>query len=128
LLGCVDLCNRGAEDTPTAFRDGVTSPSGGEYATSATNDPFLDFPSGKRYRLFHGLSDAPTLIVPYVSFSPRPLADGSGFTVSPGNQTVIRAVTPSYIEVENDTCTDFFLRVVATRDTPTIIPDAGDGG
>ncbi|HTM46555.1 MAG TPA: hypothetical protein VL137_16470, partial [Polyangiaceae bacterium] len=70
-------------------------------------------------------------VVPYVSFSPNPLSDRSGFTVSPGNQTVIVAVTPTYIEVKNDTCTDFFLRVVASVGdaapvTPTPVPTTTD--
>lgn len=99
--------------------------------TSEANDTYLDFPSGMRYRLFHDLIDTPSLIVPYVSFSPTPLEDGSGFTISPGNQTVVHAVTNRYIEVENDTCTDFFLRVVASTEdfTPApVVNNPGDAG
>jgi hypothetical protein len=130
-----DLCGRNSNDPPSEFSDGLTSNSATLYMTSEADAPYLDFPSGMRYRLFHELMNTPSLIVPYVSFSPTPLSDGSGFTVSPGNQTVINAVTDDYIEVENDTCTDFFLRVVASTEdftpAPTVNNDAdagADGG
>lgn len=125
-----DLCGRNSDDPPVAFRDGLTSGSGTLYMSSEANDTYLDFPSGMRYRLFHDLIDTPSLIVPYVSFSPTPLGDGSGFTISPGNQTVVHAVTNQYIEVENDTCTDFFLRVVASTEdfSPAAVVNNGDAG
>ena len=131
LAGCLEAtCNRHSDEPATAFRAGVTRSS--QYMTGGPNEPYLDFPSGKRYRLFHGLSEAPAFVVPYVSFSPDPAEDGSGFSVSPGNQTVIRAVTSEYIEVENDTCTDFYLRVVAagvSDEAAAAVSDAGpDGG
>jgi hypothetical protein len=128
-----DLCGRNSDDPPTEFSDGLTSNSATLYMTSEADAPYLDFPSGMRYRLLHELLNTPSLIVPYVSFSATPLSDGSGFTISPGNQTVINAVTDDYIEVENDTCTDFFLRVVASTDdfdgtstpAPAAATDAG---
>src|SRR5262245_31238210 len=81
-----DICNRNSDDPPAEFTDGLTSNSGTLYMTSEANDPYLDFPSGMRYRLVHDLINTPSLIVPYVSFSATPLGDGSGFTISPGNQ------------------------------------------
>jgi hypothetical protein len=128
-----DICDRNNDDAPVAFNAGLTSNSATLYMTTEADEPYLDFPSGKRYRLFHDLLHTPSLIVPYVSFSVTPLHDGSGFTISPGNQTVITAVTDQYIEVENDTCTDFYLRVVASTDdfgpAPVVSADAGaDGG
>lgn len=126
-----DICGRNSDDAPTEFSDGLTSNSATLYMTSEADAPYLDFPSGMRYRLFHELMNTPSLIVPYVSFSATPLSDGSGFTISPGNQTVVNAVTDDYIEVENDTCTDFFLRVVATTDdfTPAAVASpSGDAG
>jgi hypothetical protein len=130
--GCLSpTCHRNDDVVPQAFHAGITDYTAHHYETSAVNASYLDFPSGKRYRLFHGLSDIPSEVVPYVSFSPNPLSDRSGFTVSPGNQTVIVAVTPTYIEVKNDTCTDFFLRVVASVGdaapvTPTPVPTTTD--
>jgi len=132
--GCMgDACNRNSDDPPVPFHGGLTSSSNQDYITSLPEEPYLDFPSGRRYRLFHDLAGVPTLIVPYVSFSPTPVLDDSGFTISPGNQTVIHRITDEYIDVENDTCTHFYLRVVASVDdftTPSGV-DAGvsqDGG
>jgi hypothetical protein len=125
-------CHRNSDDPPIEVRSGLTSNSGTLYMTTEADGQYLDFPSGTRYRLFHDLLSTPSLIVPYVSFSATPLADGSGFTISPGNQTVINGVTDEYIDVENDTCTDFFLRVVASTDGfgPIPVPGgpAGDAG
>jgi hypothetical protein len=125
-----DICDRNSDDPPVEFTDGLTSNSATLYMSSKADDAYLDFPSGKRYRLFHDLLDTPSLIVPYVSFSATPLSDGSGFTISPGNQTVINAVTDEFIEVENDTCTDFYLRVVASTDdfSPAPAANAPDAG
>jgi hypothetical protein len=124
-----DICGRNSDDPPVVFSDGLTSNSATLYMTSEADDPYLDFPTGRRIQLFHDLLGTPSLIVPYVSFSATPLNDGSGFTISPGNQTVITAVTDEYIEVENDTCTDFYLRVVASTDdfspAPAATADAG---
>lgn len=120
-LACSAECHRNEDLPAVTYRDGLTL--GDQYMTTEVEDAYLDFPSGRRYRLMHQLGRVPGLIVPYVSFSAHPLDDRTGFTVSPGNQTVVRAVTATYVEVENDTCTDFYLRVVAS--VADGVPDAG---
>lgn len=121
LTACAATCHRNEDLPAVIYRDGLTV--GDQYMTTEVGDAYLDFPSGRRFRLMHQLGSVPGLIVPYVSFSAHPLDDRTGFTVSPGNQTVVRAVTATYIEVENDTCTDFYLRVVAS--VADDVPDAG---
>ena len=44
---------------------------------------------------------------------------------SAGNQTVLEAVTDEFIQIHNDTCAEFYLRVTATAAPAGAISDAG---
>jgi hypothetical protein len=94
---------------PIPYADGATV--GNEYASSPIAGPWLPFPGGRRYRLLHDLGRAPTEVTAYLSFD----AEGRGnFSTATGNSALFTQVTDSYVAVYNDSCADFFLRVVAS--------------
>jgi hypothetical protein len=119
--GCGASCDRDKGDA-VRFEGGTTDTAAGVYETSPWQGPYLDFPAGRTYRLIHGLGSRPRLIVPYLSFDRSPVAapgeprsDRNSHTaIGAGNQAIIEAVTADHIDVRNDTCSDIFLRVVAS--------------
>ncbi len=112
---CSSTCNRGQGDT-LDFTGGITA--GDEYQSSPRGGPYLEFPSGRRYRLVHGLTNPPTpgTIEIRLGFEPSGnLADTAG------NQAILDSVDAESIVIENDTCADFFLYVYARG---SAIPDS----
>jgi len=103
-------CGCGKEHgDPILWLDGTTV--GNQYESSPMAGPWLDFPGGRRYRLVHSLGRVPTEVTAYLSFEPDDLAN---FTTSAGNSALFEQVTDEYVDVHNDGCPDFFVRVVAS--------------
>jgi hypothetical protein len=101
------------------------------YETSAPGERMLDFPSGKIYDIAHQLGRTPALVEVYVSFKEQ-LVPGddpydpyapNNVSLAAGNQAVIEAWDDEIIRVRNDTCADYYLRVVAVSAGP-----GGQGG
>lgn len=117
---------------PQRYSGGNTNEAGSFYESSSWDGPFLYFPSGRRYRLMHGLSERPTDYGVVLSFAEYPFAGGGGVAESAGNQAIVENVTEDFVEVRNDTCAEFFLRLWARvapfEDTPATSPVAGDAG
>ena len=120
--GCIASC-------PTVDRyyergEALVAPNGaGVYETSPAAGPFLPFEGGTVWHLHHALGRVPTSVQLYTSFSAHPnesYAGGSSPTA--GNETLILDVDENDLVVKNDTCSGFWLRVVATADVPL---DAG---
>jgi hypothetical protein len=118
--GCGIDCET-ADSDPVRFEGGLTR--GSLYETSGWEGPFLHFPPGRRFQLMHRLGTVPAEVKTYLAFSSRGPADGSNATESAGNQVVIEVVNDELIQVRNDTCADFHLRLVARADGS----DAGAG-
>jgi hypothetical protein len=108
-------CNREG-GPPVDYTEGTTN--GDTYQTTPIDGRWLHFPGGRRYRLHHALGQKPAELSSTLSFdedvhpeegdeSPR------GSTEASGHAVIWREVTERYIEVENDTCAGFYLRVVA---------------
>ena len=131
LLACGSTCPRESEDTPKRFTGGTTSPDREHYETNAWDEPFVDFPAGRRLALVHGLRETPIDLKIYVAFKKEPLPEnGKGFVAeSAGNQVLIEGVDAETIRVRNDTCEHFWLRLVAsTVPSPDgTTPDGGGG-
>jgi hypothetical protein len=119
LVGCSTRCP--SEDHDTLFQGGTTDSTGTVYESGPVTGPFLYFPGGRTYKLLYKLLDhlpgPPQEIETFVAFN-----DKGAFSESAGNQTVIRDVTDEFVRVNNDTCADFYLRVVARWS------DFSDGG
>jgi hypothetical protein len=112
--GCVaqDCETHGA--TPQRYAGGRTNADRSYYETSSAEGPFLFFPAGRTYRLEHGLSETPSDYDVNLSWGEYPLRDGFGIAESAGNQAIFEApIDERFIQVRNDTCAEFYLRVTA---------------
>jgi hypothetical protein len=115
--GCGTDCRRGDDGPPLRF-DGGNSPAAGFYETSPAAGPYLDFPSGRRWELVHGLGAVPSTAA-YLSFQRCPLEvpcepgdeERGGYAEAAGNAVVFENATEEVVVLRNDTCADFFLRV-----------------
>jgi len=119
------------------YEDGHVLPSGNVYETSVPTGPFLSFGGGKTYDLVHGLGVVPTSVQGYVSFVPELTEDGDPLDIdtpnnlaeTAGNQLVIERWDDEIVRVRNDTCGEFYLRVVLVADADaSSIGAAGTGG
>jgi hypothetical protein len=119
------------------FEGGRVLPSGTTYETGAPNGPLLPFGGGKTYDLVHGLGVVPTSVQGYVSFVPELTEDGDPLNIdapnniaeTAGNQLVIERWDDEIVRVRNDTCGEFYLRVVLVADADASgIGASGAGG
>lgn len=153
------LCDRSLAGNPAVlYRDGIKAD--GWYQTTdwyGENQSTLDgggrpgwllWKGGQHYALEHDLGCVPTMITGYLSFSEQGLGgDQAGFpsaadaapvsnaSIASGDDFAILEVTDHQLIVANQTCSEFFLRVVAGGCTPPPTlgaalspPDAGDDG
>ncbi len=109
--GCIE-CRVDGEAVNLA--DGVTSPDETFYMTSEFGEDLIDFPGGKRLRLYHHLKGVPQQLETLVSFQRNPFGGNTSMSESAGNEVVIECVNRKYIQVYNDTCSHFYLRVAAS--------------
>ncbi len=110
---CAQDCETTNSDSVT-YAGGNVDASGTVYETGAWDEPWLHFPPGRRFALEHGLGRKPYVINTYLSFSEDPLSTKNNASESAGNQAVIEAVTDLTVQVRNDSCADFYLRVTAS--------------
>jgi hypothetical protein len=128
----------GCQDCDTAgvavkFSQGTTSADRTHYESSAVDGEWLHFPPGRRYLLRHNLRPGALTVQSYVAF-PDDQDSGkspSSYAESAGNQVVFETdkVPPQTIQVRNDTCAEFFVRVVAdVAPTNGLESVGGNGG
>jgi hypothetical protein len=100
------------------------------WESSPNDGVWLSFPR-QRYYIFdiRALGGrTPTLYLPYLSASPEPQKSGFDNTLAAGNLAKFKNVSPNHIEVLNDTCSDFFLRlVVQVPESPPSVTGVGVG-
>lgn len=108
---CLDNSCEQITDRPVDYTDGTTNAARTFYESSTPDEEFLRFPAGRRIRMQHGLGQKPSSYT--VSLSLR--SDGKDEVPSSGNLSLLNT-TDKYIQVENDTCTDLFVRVTAALD------------
>ncbi len=109
--GCIDAasCDRSTEaNLPERYTGGTTVD--GVYQSAPWTEDYLDFPGGKRYELVHGLGAVPTSVDVYYAFGPNP---GDGGVTQCGGSTCLFMPDDQVIRVRNDSCTEFWIRVVA---------------
>jgi hypothetical protein len=114
---CGPACNTADSENPPERYEGGTVTGGQDryYASSDWASGLLPFPGGKRYEIAHHLGFVPAEIAVYVSLG----ANAMPSTPCSGNTCVIQSVTADTITVKNDTCSEFWVRVVAAGVTPT---------
>jgi hypothetical protein len=97
---------------PERFKGGYVH-TDGFYETSQVRAEMLPFPAGSAYEIEHQLGLTPVSVLPYISFVARPYESGDDVTLASGNLTLIEGWDERVIVVRNDTCSDFYIRVVA---------------
>jgi hypothetical protein len=130
LLGAAALaaCDCGRESgEPVYYAGGIRDAALTWYESSDLYGTWLHFPAGRRYRLVHGLVAAPDEVLLYLAFREDPLREGETGNITPasGNAALVEAVEEDYVQVRNDTCSEYYLRVVARVGS---VPSDGAGG
>ena len=122
LLSACGTCDTRGQQ-PIEYRGGESHTAGDLpwpwYETSAAGGEYLHFPAGRRFDLMHGLGRTPEKFTSYVSFQRVPGSeDDSGeentgnFAEAAGNMVVYECLDEERVRVRNDTCAEFYLRVV----------------
>lgn len=136
LLGCDLGCDKESGDkAPTLYSlrppqsGGAIAPTapGGRvnvdrtiYETNDWNEPFVEFPAGRKLLIEHGLGTEPEIFT-WLAFVKEPLKRGldgeddkeGNAAESAGNMVIIQKLNDQFVQVRNDTCQDFWLRLVA---------------
>jgi hypothetical protein len=115
-LGPVGCSAAAACDTSDDGNSVVTYTGGTTEAAVYTSSPWttgwLHYPGGSRYELVHHLGRVPTEVVVYLAFSENP----GSCSLCAGNSCVLTKTDDVAIGVKNDTCSEFWIRVVARSD------------
>jgi hypothetical protein len=112
-MGCASQnCDTSPENNPPAeFRGGILYEDDQVYETSTPSGLHLNFGAGARYRIYHGLSGRPAVVQIWVSFSSTGVTGGNE-AMPAGNMAEVVGMTDEYVEVRNDSCGEYWLRVV----------------
>lgn len=123
--GAIALPSLGCSNCPPwqpveKFSGGHVYPEG-YYETSAPDEGMLAFRGGRAYEIEHRLGKMPRAALPYLSFVAHPKLDPDGpsmdnVALAAGNQALIQGWDERVVIVRNDTCADYFLRVVVLAD------------
>ncbi|MBX3218874.1 MAG: hypothetical protein KF795_00050 [Labilithrix sp.] len=65
----------------------------------------------------------------FLSASSNPATNGGNMTSGSGNLTLFRSMSANRIDIQNDSCSDYYLRlVVDLPPLPPVLPDDGGAG
>ena len=130
-IGALGLsaCDCGRESGDPVYYAGGTT-VGSRYESSELYGTWLHYPAGRRYRLAHSLPQPPDEILIYLGFKEHPLRPDAGGNISPsaGNVALIEAVEDDTIQIRNDTCSEYYVRVVAVAHPDSSDANGGAGG
>ena len=112
--GCGASCDISDEGNPPEIFAGGAVSDRGDYASSSSQGPLLWFPGGKQYQLVHHLGFTPLKPEVYFGFA----QNENRVAPCAGNSCEIRCWDDQIIWVKNDTCTDFWIVVVANGKSP----------
>jgi hypothetical protein len=125
LLHAESGCGPSCPPSERVINDGIRHTAGAVrvYQTSGPDGPFVPFEGATLLHLRHGLGLRPHDVHIYLSFSERPLqSGGGGFSQAAGNQATIQRVDADEVAIKNDSCANYYARVVIEAHEPT---DAG---
>jgi hypothetical protein len=95
------------------------------WESSPPEGPYLPYEGGVLYHFQHHLGVVPSGVQVMLSFAQSPQdVGGGGGTPAAGNQALILEQTADEVQVENDTCSTFLIRVVVTA--PNTTGEVGD--
>jgi hypothetical protein len=107
-VGCnTSTCDRAADTV--SFSDGIVR--GNSYESSPWDSGYQYFPPARTIRFFHGLNTEPSGVEVNLAF------DDHGFGLAPtaGNSGIFEKVDACEIDLKNDTCSEFYVRLTAER-------------
>jgi hypothetical protein len=86
------------------------------WESSAPEDPWLPFPRQRVYNInIEALGGrSPLTVTPYLSADSQPSKSGGNYTIGAGNLALIFFFGTNHVGLKNDTCSDYFVRVVVT--------------
>lgn len=105
---CLDNKCDQIDKEPVRYTDGHTNAERTFYQSSTPDEPLLRFPAARKFRMEHGLRETPVEVNVYLSFG----ATEKKQSLAAGDEALL-VLTDEYVEVENNTCADFFLRLTA---------------
>jgi hypothetical protein len=121
-MGCTtSTCSRAPDSLTIALGDNGSTVEGNTYRSAPFGGPYADFPAFRTITFEHGLAAVPYAIQLWLAFT----SDGT-LAPSAGNMTELvtpddggpPAVNAESISVYNNTCSEFYLWVVAERSSP----------
>jgi hypothetical protein len=95
-------------------------------------EPYIPFPRQRiivfDIRALGGRT--PAIVLPYIAPAPDPYENGNNASPGGGNLSEILNPSANHVELKNDTCSDYYLRLVVwAPPVPPVAPlDAGTGG
>lgn len=108
--GCLSssTCDTSDQANPVEqYTKGVTV--GRLYESGPWHSNYLYYPGGRHYEFIHNLGAAPPYVQVYLSFDENP----TGYVSSCVGNTCLIDVNETSVRIKNDTCSDFWVRVVA---------------
>ena len=122
--GCTKTssCNRDEDSETVMLNNGLATVEGNTYHSAPFGGPYQYFPPNRTISFEHGLGTTPYSIQFWLAFTKQ-----GTLAPSAGNMTELRnlgeddpepALDDKRISVRNNTCSDFWLWVVATRPSP----------
>ena len=121
-IGCTtSTCSRAPDSVTLALGDNGSTVERNTYRSAPFGGPYADFPAFRTITFEHGLAAIPYAIQLWLAFT----SDGT-LAPSAGNMTELvtpqdggpPAVNAENISVYNNTCSEFYLWVVAERSSP----------
>jgi hypothetical protein len=98
------------------------------WESNPQQQPYLPFPRQRVYIFdLNALGGrTPAVVIPYIAGRADPY-NGANETIGAGNPAEIANVNVNHVEVKNDTCSDYFLRLVLVMPSgaPNASLDAG---
>lgn len=94
------------------------------WESNGPNEPWLPYPR-QQYYFFNVAAwggRTPTLTTPYLSASPQQ-GPGANYVIGSGNIAEMFFPGPNSLNINNDTCSDYYLRMVVQL--PPFPPEAG---
>jgi hypothetical protein len=127
--GCVDKrCDPTSGAYGAAAGEGALVDANTWETTPARDVPWLFFGPERLWtfdlRSLAGPRDVVN-VEPYVSESEHPWESGQNFAVAGGNLAEFRIAEPGVLEVRNNTCATYYLRLVVELAPATAATDAG---
>ncbi len=133
LLAQAAGCGPPCQPSEIEWTRGTTESNGAlvRYESTPQTGPFAPFNGEAVVRFRHRMGVRPTEVAVYLSFNENPpQRRGAGSAQAAGNQALIVEQNDEYVAIHNNSCANYYVRIVATALAPqdASIGDAADSG